>query len=335
MAKDRKDGTNVHNWHWVEKDALPWCKKRLSELLEELQLSAAAANSPEIHILKVTSVEGDAVINNRKNKIIVGYELHVKASWEGQLPGDGARGKGGIEFPYISEENHDEDPEVLVSTSGTGAAEAKLKQELLSRKQVLFDKIAIFVKELRAGGPACQEPAASAPAAEVARPVSKAAEAMSAVPKAAAVEKPSVASSSGRHDITLQEQFYARPADLFDCFTNPQRIMGYTQSPAQVEPKVGGRFSIFGGSVLATFTKLEPAQTICLDWRFTSWHEKDMSKVTINLEEPQPGTTVLKLEHTGIPEEDQFGNSGTVEQARSGWQQQIFYRIRAVFGYGL
>ena len=33
------------------------------------------------------SVEGDAVVNNRKNKVIVGYELHVKASWEGQLPG--------------------------------------------------------------------------------------------------------------------------------------------------------------------------------------------------------------------------------------------------------
>ena len=37
--------------------------------------------------MQVDSVEGDAVVNNRKNKIIVGYELHVKASWEGQLPG--------------------------------------------------------------------------------------------------------------------------------------------------------------------------------------------------------------------------------------------------------
>ena len=38
-------------------------------------------------VLQVSSVEGDATVNNRKNKIIVGYELHVKASWEGQLPG--------------------------------------------------------------------------------------------------------------------------------------------------------------------------------------------------------------------------------------------------------
>lgn len=37
--------------------------------------------------MQVSSVEGDATVNDRKNKIIVGYELHVKASWEGQLPG--------------------------------------------------------------------------------------------------------------------------------------------------------------------------------------------------------------------------------------------------------
>ncbi len=58
-------------------------------------------------------------------------------------------------------------------------------------------------------------------------------------------------------------------------------------------------------------------------------------QVTIILEEPQPGTTILKLEHTGIPEEDRFGNSGVLEQARSGWQAQIFQRIKAVFGYGI
>ena len=51
--------------------------------------------------------------------------------------------------------------------------------------------------------------------------------------QAAAAKKAEVGSSSGRHTISLQEQFYARPSDLFDCFTDPQRIMGYTQSPAQ------------------------------------------------------------------------------------------------------
>ena len=33
IVEDRKDGINVNNWHWTEKDVLPWAKKRLTELL--------------------------------------------------------------------------------------------------------------------------------------------------------------------------------------------------------------------------------------------------------------------------------------------------------------
>ena len=49
--------------------------------------------------------------------------------------------------------------------------------------QVLLEKIAQFVNELRAGGPAFQESAVSAPAAEQPKPVSKAAHATSSAPK--------------------------------------------------------------------------------------------------------------------------------------------------------
>ncbi len=52
----------------------------------------------------------------------------------------------------------------------------------------------------------------------------------------------------------------------------------------QVEPKVGGKFSIFGGSVIGTFAKLQVAETICIDWRFNSWQEADVSKVHFRLE---------------------------------------------------
>lgn len=47
----------------------------------------------------------------------------------------------------------------------------------------------------------------------------------------------------------------------------------------QVEPRVGGKFSIFGGSVDATFTQLEAPHRIALDWRFRSWPEAAMSQV--------------------------------------------------------
>ena len=41
--------------------------------------------------------------------------------------------------------------------------------------------------------------------------------------------------TTGRVELT--ERFYARPRDLFECFTDPGRVQAFTQSPAQASSK--------------------------------------------------------------------------------------------------
>jgi hypothetical protein len=55
----------------------------------------------------------------------------------------------------------------------------------------------------------------------------------------------------------------------------------------------------------------------------------------MQLAEPEPGNTVLSLTQTGLPAEDRFGNSDVQQQVEQGWQDQVFSKIRAVFGYGV
>ena len=38
----------------------------------------------------------------------------------------------------------------------------------------------------------------------------------------------------GTASIELSERYVARPADLMSCFTEAQRVMAFTQAPAQV-----------------------------------------------------------------------------------------------------
>ena len=59
--------------------------------------------------------------------------------------------------------------------------------------------------------------------------------------------------------------------------------------------------------------------------------------MTITLEEPEAGTTMLHLRQTGIPAVDKFGHQmqDPDRAAEQGWRQQIMQRIRAVFGYGM
>lgn len=68
---------------------------------------------------------------------------------------------------------------------------------------------------------------------------------------------------------------------------------------------------------------------------WTTRASRQFAQVVISLEEPQEGTTVLKLVQTGVPKEDRFGNGDIVESTAQGWRAQIFQRIRAIFGYGL
>ena len=58
-------------------------------------------------------------------------------------------------------------------------------------------------------------------------------------------------------------------------------------------------------------------------------------QVTIDIVEPEPGKVLVTMKQVGIPEEDKFGNLDVVENTEKGWRNLIFYRIKAVFGYGL
>lgn len=74
IVEDRADGANVHNWHWSEKDCMPWAKTRLAELFQGLTVLEGQGGC-FIKITKVESVEGEAYINVRKGKIIPGYAI--------------------------------------------------------------------------------------------------------------------------------------------------------------------------------------------------------------------------------------------------------------------
>jgi hypothetical protein len=47
-----------------------------------------------------------AIVNNRKQKIIPAYELDATLGWTGSVQGTQARGT--LQLPYLADENHDE-----------------------------------------------------------------------------------------------------------------------------------------------------------------------------------------------------------------------------------
>lgn len=356
LVKDMGDaGTNVNNWHWREYDAMEWSKAQLSQAFAGKVL--VEDDNVKIECSEV-SCTGEAAINNRKNKLIPAYELSIKLSWKGSIKATSTVRTGTVVLPYVADENHDEDPEIKFSCSGEEDEEAgKLKSAFLSGasggagKLMVLEGIQAFVQELKQGGPL--KPGTKGLAAALADAEAAEKLANTTLGGAGGVEKveqqprvklgevarpaEKMTAPAGKEEgksLNMTEKYYARPNDIFTCFVIEGKVKAFTQSNAVVEPRVGGRVQWFSGSVEGEFLELVPDTKVVMKWRFSNWEDGVWSKVTLTLEEAEPGTTICKLEQTGIPYEDRFGQA-VQEHTENGWRNQIFGRIRQVFGYGV
>lgn len=335
IVSERQDGTNVHGWHWQEKDALQWSRERLDALCALEVCDGSATQGLKLRCTGVASCTGEAYVNKRKGKIIPGYEIELKVAYEGSVEAEGktvAEVKGTVHFPYIADENADEDPEAKVLNAAESPADLRAKEEM--RKiglPKLYAGIREFVKELAAGGPGGDAPdpkdgAAKPDAAKDAAKDSKAEKSAKEAYKSAPLSKKA-------HTIKLTERFYCRPQDVLDCLTDPGRVRHFTQSVADVRPGPGP-FSMFDGNIHGETTEYVPGERLVQKWRFRNWPEGHFSTVTITFREPEPGNTFLELVQENVPEADAFGNETVMDTTEMGWKEQIFSRIRSAFGFG-
>eukprot|EP00892_Ulva_mutabilis_P000714 jgi/Ulvmu1/10643/UM066_0023.1 len=336
IVDERKDGQNVNAWHWSEKDCINWTRQRMAQLFDGIVLVDQGAVSSKV--TGVDKVEGEAFLNIRKKKLIPSYELKIVLSFDGSADGEGVSGK--VVLPYVAEENHDEDPEVQVKPDKDTAAGQTVKDAIYSnRAKAIFPPIQTFIAEFHAGKAAGGSEDAEQPAKttvtdhSTSKPSAPAATA--ATPPPAKPSKTVDKTKRGTRKLEIKETFYASAGDIYEVFTNEARVKGFTQSDATISRDVGGEFKMFGGSIEGVQRTLEPGKLIVQDWRFTTWPDGLYSKVTLAIDEPEPGHTVVVMTQEGIPEEDKFGNHDVVGTTEHGWRQLIFFKIKAVFGYGI
>jgi activator of HSP90 ATPase len=90
--------------------------------------------------------------------------------------------------------------------------------------------------------------------------------------------------------------------------------------PAEIDPKVGGALSMFGGLILGRNVELVPNQRIVQAWRPASWDPGVYSMVKFELKGQAAKTTVV-LDHTGFPE-------GSFRHLDSGWYARYWEPLK-------
>ncbi|KAK6117518.1 hypothetical protein DH2020_048738 [Rehmannia glutinosa] len=247
IVEDRPDGTNVHNWHWAERDCLDWARNFLSNLLCNKTLLAGEGNF-YIKTKKLEKLEGEAYVNIRKGKIIPGYELSLILSYE-------------------AEAKDSDGSSVILSTEGS-----------VEGKPFVFEKIREFVDAMAKGGPAkddldVKKVTAKKPSSASSNAANNSGSSVKESKKA--VEK----KKEGFKTITMSEKFSCRAKDLFEILMDENRWKGFTQSNARINKEVGGEFSIFDGSVTGQNVELQEGKLIVQKWRFGSWPDGIVSTV--------------------------------------------------------
>src|SRR6266852_229735 len=100
----------------------------------------------------------------------------------------------------------------------------------------------------------------------------------------------------------------ATPAKLYELFMDSAKHTAATGMPAKIIPKVGGKWSAFGGMILGKNLALVPNRMIVQAWRSSAWKPTDPDSIlVVQFEKFASGGAIVELTHVGVPRYDHKG----------------------------
>lgn len=136
---------------------------------------------------------------------------------------------------------------------------------------------------------------------------------------------PALSNGEMKNGFTISDIIPAGASEIYDAWLNSKGHTAMTGSAAQVDGKVGGKFTAWDGYISGTTLDLTPNQRIVQAWRTTEFpDDAPDSRVEILLEEVESGTKLTFI-HSNMPE-------GQTESYRQGWHDFYYQPMKAYFG---
>jgi activator of HSP90 ATPase len=102
--------------------------------------------------------------------------------------------------------------------------------------------------------------------------------------------------------IHQEVDFKTTPARIYEVLLDAKQFSAFTKATAEIQPRPGGAFKLFGGVIEGRNIELAPNQRIVQAWRPMYWPAGVYSLVKFELVARDPGTRII-LDHTGFTEE--------------------------------
>src|SRR5271170_3028535 len=121
-----------------------------------------------------------------------------------------------------------------------------------------------------------------------------------------------------KHGTTIHQEvdFTATPARIYEVLLDAKQFSAFTKDTAEIQPRVGGAFKLFGGRIEGRNIELVPNQRIVQAWRPADWPAGVYSIVKFELVTRGSGTRII-LDHAGFTEDKWDGLT-------EGWQEHYW-----------
>lgn len=145
---------------------------------------------------------------------------------------------------------------------------------------------------------------------------------------AAAAQSSSADKSVNTTTVTDNDEFRTTAAEMYQTFTDPQRLAAFTRAPPKVfeGAKPGGKFELFGGNVSGEFVELKEPTKIVQSWRLDQWPAGHYSTLQIEFDQNDvEHVTVMRVTWSGVP-------IGQEEVTKRNWREYYVRSIKLTFG---
>lgn len=132
---------------------------------------------------------------------------------------------------------------------------------------------------------------------------------------------PSTEANKTRTSLHQEIDYKAAPQRIYDVLLSSKDFTAFSGAPADIDPKIGGAFSMFNGLVVGRNVELVPNQRIVQAWRLSQeFPEGTYSLVKFELKSKDSGTRII-LDHTGFP-------VGHFDHLDIGWHSHYWEPLR-------
>jgi activator of HSP90 ATPase len=134
-------------------------------------------------------------------------------------------------------------------------------------------------------------------------------------------QSPSTTPDSKRTSLHQEVDFKASPQRIYHALLSSKDFAAFTGAPAEIDPKAGGAFSLFGGMVVGRIVELVPDRRIVQAWRVVADFPDGVYTIVKFELKPRDSQTSVVLDQAGFAE-------GDFDHLSAGWHSHYWEPLK-------